>query len=84
MQRVDPTGRRIAEALERYQALIERPTVRRRPLPAIILLAQWLSSHDTTRGLARRLARTLGLPSVLLTRPEVSARRATEAEPRPA
>jgi hypothetical protein len=84
MERVDPTGRRIAEALARYQALIERPDVRRRPLPATIHLAQWLSSHKRTRGLAHRLARAVGLPSVLLTRPDVSARRASVAEPIPA
>jgi hypothetical protein len=74
MQRTDPSGRRLAEALARYQSLIERPGVRRRPLPATILLAQWLASHERTRGMARRLARTVGLPSVLLT-----PRRAPEA-----
>ncbi|HUQ08197.1 MAG TPA: ferritin-like domain-containing protein [Kofleriaceae bacterium] len=84
MERVDPTGLRIAEALARYQALIERPNVRRRPLPATIHLAQWLSSHRSTRGIAQRLARTFGLPSVLLTKPDVSARRASVGEPRSA
>jgi len=68
MERTDPSGKRLAEALARYQALIERPGVRRRPLPALILLAQWLSAHRTTSGVAKRLARTMGLPSVLLQR----------------
>jgi hypothetical protein len=84
MQRTDPTGKRLAEALARYQGLIERPGVRRRPIPALILLAQWLSAHDATRGIARRLARTMGLPSVLLARPDVTPRRASVAEPIPA
>ena len=66
MERVDPSGRRVEEALARYQALFDRPSVRWRPLPAVIHLAQWLASRAATRGMARRLARTTGLPSVLL------------------
>jgi hypothetical protein len=66
MERVDPGGRRLAEAIARYQALIERPEVRRRPLPAVVLTAQWLSSRRATRGLAHQVARTFGLPSLVL------------------
>jgi hypothetical protein len=68
MARTDPAGRRLAEALARYQSLIERPGIRRRPLPAFILFAQRLSAHTATRPVAKRLARTMGIPSQMLRR----------------
>jgi hypothetical protein len=72
MQRTDPTGKRMTEALARFQHLIDRPRIRRRPIPALIHLTQWLSSRPATKRLSTSLARALGLPSVLVERVELA------------
>jgi hypothetical protein len=72
MQRTDPTGKRMTEALARFQHLIDRPRIRRRPIPALIHLTQWLSSRRATKRLSTSLARALGLPSVLVERVELA------------
>jgi hypothetical protein len=66
MDAVDPTGRRIAEAFSRYQQLIDRPTVSKRPLSRIIHGTQWLAARPRLAPAADRLARVIGLPRQLL------------------
>ncbi len=68
MERVDPSGERIAEAFARYQALIDRPRVKTRPSSLFIHGTQWLASHEMTKPAAERVARTIGLPKQLLSR----------------
>jgi hypothetical protein len=81
MDAVDPAGRRIAEAFARYQQLIDRPSVRKRPLPRIIHGTQWLAARPGMGPLADRLARVLGVPAQLLD-PEAARHQAREGHRR--
>ena len=66
MEAVDPAGARIIEAFSRYQQLIDRPSVRSRPLPRMIHTTQWIAARPGLAPLAGRLAKVIGLPKQLL------------------
>src|SRR5690554_3709372 len=66
MSEIDPEGERILEAFSRYQNLIERPNVSKRPLPATILRTQRLASYRPTKKIADRFALMIGLPAQML------------------
>lgn len=66
MAEIDPHGERILEAFSRYQNLIERPNIRKRPLPATILRTQALASFGPTAKIAQRYAALVGLPVQML------------------
>lgn len=88
MEAVDPAGERIAEAFARYQSLIDRPSVRHRPIPRIIHGTQWLASRPRMTPVAERVARVIGLPRQLLfparrpSKPSADAVRGAAAEVR--
>ena len=61
MDRIDPGGRRLGEAIKRIQLVLRKPTVRRTPFGRFMVTTQELYNHPVIgRLLGRVLLRVLG------------------------
>ena len=75
LDRTDPSGKRLKEALKRLQLVARKPTVAKQPLMRVMLTAQELYLHPVAGPLlAKGLLRLLGAE------PRIAARLYTEAE----